>query len=347
VERVLVICMGGIGNMVMLTPALKMLAGRWPEASFSFLLRQCGSRDVVEKHPQLGGIVETCNSVRETAASIAAVKAMRPDLVFSTTGTNPLKCGLVGLVSGARWRLGESFLSGRLLYNVRVPFDKDKHEVAANADIARAVVPDAGSGACTVWTDFADTEAARARMSSFGSAGGVVGMHLGSGPEMAYKRWPVERFVQVAQAMVKRCGAQVVIFGGPAERDIARSAARDAGESVMSVAGELSIRQSYEAMKLCRLFISNDSGPMHLAAAAGCPVVALFGPTFPARTGPWGEEHVVVSDTDGCSACYRYKPVRCTHRDCMMRISVERVIAVAAAQWEECKPRGKENDVPG
>jgi ADP-heptose:LPS heptosyltransferase len=325
IKDILFISMGGIGNMVMLTPAIQLVSSHWPGARLHFLLGPFGSRAVVELHPRCAAIIETPPDLSHFTAAVNQCRRHKPGLVFPATGTNPLKCGLIGLLCGSPVRLGEHFGAGRFLYTHQIPFDPALNETRANILLAQHITGATDSPPPAVWSSPDDTTAAMEIFSSIPRSGRYIGLHAGAGEAMQYKRWPPERFTELARRIIRHTGHQVLVFGGQSEAGMARSLAGEIGDGATCLAGRLSVRQSYEAMKRCALFISSDSGPMHLAAAAGCRIVALFGPTDPSRSGPWGSGHTILRGTCDKGPCYRGKKITCPDFSCMSGISVAQV----------------------
>jgi len=111
----------------------------------------------------------------------------------------------------------------------------------------------------------------------------------------ASKAWPAERYAALIRRLAPAVGAPVVITGGPSEAAAGEALAEAAGiPGVVSLAGVLSLAQALCLYRRAALMVSGDSGPMHAAAALGTTVVALFGPTWPQCTGPWGPGHRIV-----------------------------------------------------
>jgi heptosyltransferase II len=143
------------------------------------------------------------------------------------------------------------------------------------------------------------------------------------------KRWPVEKFIETIQAVQQRAVCNWIIFGGPGDVRLAYEIERalDDGSSIFNRAGQTSLRELMAAMKLCRVLLTNDTGPMHVAAALGTPVVVPFGSTSPELTGPGApgdaRHHLIKSDAP-CSPCFLRKcPIDFR---CMNGITVERVV---------------------
>ncbi len=143
----------------------------------------------------------------------------------------------------------------------------------------------------------------------------LIGLHPGAsfGPA---KRWMPERFAALADRLIGALNADVLIFGSPAERPLAEEIARTMQHTPTLAAGETSLRQLLALMAQCRLIVTNDSGPMHLAAALGVPLVAIFGSTDERATGPVGARVRIVKHRVACSPCgLRECPIdfRCMH----------------------------------
>lgn len=160
---------------------------------------------------------------------------------------------------------------------------------------------------------------------------------IGLSPGAAYgtaKRWLPERFAESAYDMAKERGASIVIFGAPGERPLCESVAaqiRALGPSAYNVAGQTTLRAFIEMTAACSLFVTNDSGGMHIASALGVPTIAVFGATDHTATGPTGPLTEIVREPVECSPCLlRECPI--DHR-CMTRVTSRRVTQAALALW--------------
>ncbi len=171
----------------------------------------------------------------------------------------------------------------------------------------------------------------------FGLARDGAAPWFGLNPGAEYgpaKRWPTDRFAAAAVALQKETNCRWLIFGGPADKVLAEKVTteiRFAGsgpDCVLNLAGKTSLRELTAALKLCRLLLTNDSGPMHLAAAIGTPVVAIFGSTSPELTGPGIPPGIeVVRNPPLCAPCFRREcPIDLR---CMNDISIGQVVEAA------------------
>ena len=153
------------------------------------------------------------------------------------------------------------------------------------------------------------------------------------GSNLQSKLWPEDRFVAAGHALIERFGIWPVVVGGPEDTELADRLVRAWGRGV-SAAGALPVRQSAALLERCRLFVGNDTGTMHLAAACDVPCVALFSARdVPGKWEPMGEGHRVLRKQVPCAGCML---VRCDAKDrlCMRLISVDEVVAAASALLE-------------
>jgi len=165
---------------------------------------------------------------------------------------------------------------------------------------------------------------------------GLEGPAIGISPGAAYgdaKRWLPERFAETAISLRARANS-FLVFGAPSERNLCEAVTRDltsAGLAARTLAGETTLAQFIDLAAACRLFLTNDSGAMHVASALGVPTVAVFGATDDAATGPTGPLARVVYQHVECSPCLlRDCPI--DHR-CMTRVTAEHVATVALELW--------------
>lgn len=121
------------------------------------------------------------------------------------------------------------------------------------------------------------------------------------GAQWLSKRWPPERFAELARRVRERVGAPVLLVGSPGERALCATISEASSGAAINLAGRTSLRQLAALMRLASVVITNDSGPMHIASAQGVPLVALFGPTDPNRTGPWRRLDDVIRSTSAPS----------------------------------------------
>ena len=161
------------------------------------------------------------------------------------------------------------------------------------------------------------------------------------------KRWPVESFAALVRQMVEAYpGFGFAVLGGDEDRTLGAAVSQAASKRCLDLTGQLSLPEMVEWIRLCRLMVTNDTGPMHVAAALGRPVVGLFGPTEPRRTGPYGQLQNVLQLDLPCvpclkSRCRYFKPLECLRAlpPATVFSAVDRLLSRASA--ESAHPRAQ------
>lgn len=252
-----------------------------------------------------------------------------------------IRSQLILAASGAARLAGFASGGGGPLLDVALPFEPRRHTgdnarrlVAATLDVPQRVRP----AALEVPAD-ARTRALELLTTAVGP---LVGVHASGG--RAIKQWPPERFGEVARGLAESRGATVVLTGSASDRPLVDATRRAIGSArVVDLCGSLDLLTLAAVLEKLDVYISGDTGPMHLAAAVGTPVVGIFGPSDPARYAPGGSRHRVVRVDLPCSPCNRIRqpPARCAGHtpDCLQGIDVERVSAAALSVLDAAAPR--------
>jgi ADP-heptose:LPS heptosyltransferase len=238
-------------------------------------------------------------------------------------------------LSGARLRVGYTSGGGGALLSTRAEYDPTRH-VSDNA--RRLVALAAGSGTIAPQdAHFPRIEPTPAHVSRMTDALGpvtrpLIGIHVSGGRES--KQWHPSRFAEVARAMASLTEGTIVLTGGASDRPLVTVVARQLDDiDVRDLVGTLDLPETAALLGSLDLFITGDTGPMHLAGAMGTPVVALFGPSDPTRYGPRARIERILRIQLACSPCgqVRMPPERCRGHvpDCMDGIAVDTVVAAA------------------
>jgi ADP-heptose:LPS heptosyltransferase len=342
-RHILLLPVGGIGNVILFTPVVSLLRKRYPEARIVVVLRSRGGAEVLRGFPNSDVLEFNFGSMWETIRFVRRHRLPRFDLAVNCEtfygAFLAALCRSRHIVSFT-YSFGVTAQSDFLAHRSR-NVDHAKHEVLQYFDLYRLIHPTTDRLDEGTFVQIGEEAArfARGRLAKCKEKGGfLVGMHVGSLPEVPEKRWPVERFAELATRLWRSDGAAVLLVGGKGEEPVVsrfRAAiARDV--PLLDFAGKTSLKETGALIRECNLFVSNDSGPMHIAAAVGTPTVGIFGPTNPLKNRPWTREtpSEVVRLELACSPCYRAFSgfVRCTNRihlECLEGISVDRVYAAA------------------
>jgi len=319
IERIVVRAPNWIGDVVLSLGAVRDLRRNFPAARIEMLAR-----------PWVSALYE----------AVAEVDAVRP-----SAGIRADARSLRGAFDAAVL-LPNSFASALPVWQANIPHRWGYATDLRGPLLTRAGrVPDAVRGRSQVYyyramlaavglTVSATPDASLACPPEWGSHGDALlggdGPWIGLNPGAFYgtaKRWIPERYAAVGDTLARRTGSRVAIVGGAAERVLGQSIAAAMLEPARVLCGETSLADLTGVLSRLRVLVTNDSGPMHLAAALGVPVVAIFGPTDERETGPVGDAHRIVREPVHCSPC-KLRECPIDHR-CMTRIGIDRVVAEA------------------
>jgi heptosyltransferase II len=337
-SRILVRAANWLGDAVMSLPALRALRERFPGAFIAVQARPWVA-DLYARERFLDCLIPyaSARGASDWGGKWRAAQALRAEhFDCALLLPNSLDSALVAWLAGIPRRIGYNRDRRRLLLTDAIqppmPGEIPRHErfyylellrrsgIVSGAPVSDAIHLDCGDPA---------RQAGEARFQEFGLAAPVIGVSPGAAYGGA-KRWLPERFAETASRLAASLGASVAVFGSKDERAIAEAVAEQLRAShilVRNSAGETTLREFIDLAAACRVFITNDSGAMHLAAALGVPTVAVFGATDHEGTGPTGPLVKVVREPVECSPCLlRECPI--DHR-CMTRVSVGRVAQAA------------------
>jgi lipopolysaccharide heptosyltransferase II len=329
-QRICIIKPSALGDVAQTLPLLPVLQWRFPQASIAWVINRELS-DLVAGHPDLDEVIpfDRHGGWREFWRLLRTLRSRRFDLVFDLQGL--LRTGLMTRATGARWRVGlQTAREGaHLACNMTIP------------DTSRAVPAHERNWRVAEWLGLgemprlalvATTDADRAWVQGQLTAlpRPVIGIHPGAKWET--KRWPVEKFADVALRAMRTHGGSVVVVGGSGDVALGERIVQpitDAGFSAVNLAGRTSLQQLAGLLRSVSLLVSNDSGPLHLAAELGTPVVGVYTCTSPEISGPAGVGHELVATQVACAAGYHKV---CPHRGdrhlaCFEDLATDRVAA--------------------
>jgi lipopolysaccharide heptosyltransferase II len=337
VERILAVKLVAIGDLVLLLPSLKALRERFPDGYIA-LLTNPRVKEVVEGLPFVDEIIyyDVFNAHRGLKGFFyiqTLLKEKSFDLVVEFDQRYRVT-SLLAFLSGAPLHAGFSVpKQGRKgLMDIRVPYDKEKHEMESFLDIVRALGAKVQKPELVpIPHSLANEKKVENFISSHGLAGGkIVILHTVTSPLATERRWEKEKFAHLADYLLER-GVKVVFTGSPLDLSyIKEIVALMKGKPVIA-AGELSLKEFSVLAARSSLVVSVDTGALHIAAASGSPVIGLYGPSDPRKWSPYGEKHTFIYKNFPCSPCniplYGKTP-DCKDPRCMKEIEVEEVIKV-------------------
>ncbi len=351
-RRILVVKLADLGDVITSGPALRALRTTFPHARIVALVT-AATAPVLAGSPNVDGVLtfdkfaydRPLNALHPANLRAAArlaweLRRQRFDTVVIlhhlTTRWGALKYAALAFATGARRRVGLDNGRGWFLTH-RVADDGfgARHEVEYALGVVGLLGAHTDDPRLEVPISPADAAYAREVLGADGP-GPRIAIHPGSGGWSLARRWEPAGFAAVADALAERYGARIVLVGtvdDPVDR-----VAGEMRTKPLNLAGRTTIGQLAAVLQRCDLFIGADSGVMHVAAAAGTPTVAIFGPTNPWAWGPWlpPERYRIVRSAPLCSPCAYTDtglgtPQGCPERTCMRMVTVAQVSAAAEA----------------
>jgi lipopolysaccharide heptosyltransferase II len=328
-RRVLVVRLGAIGDVVNALAFASALKQHAPATEIGWVVHPLAA-PLVTGHPALDRVhVLERGSLRRWLALVGELRRARYDLAVDLQRI--AKSALLARASGASRVLGFDRARSKelawLWTRERIPAgDRGAHMLEQYLEFARHLGVPARAPLRQLPRDPAAEACAARWLEELGGPPLVVNV----GATKPANRWPPERFGELARALARELGAPVCLTGGPADREAASRAREAAGPGLLDLVGRTSLPELVALLARARLWIGCDTGPMHIAAACGTPVVALFGAADERRTGPYGPGHRVVRTTPPCAPCNRRRCPLPRHV-CMEDLSVEQVLSAARA----------------
>lgn len=326
--KVLIVKLSSIGDVVHTLPALESLSrgfrNKGIKARIDWLVEEAAS-SALEGHPLINELIVVKrgwgkNFLANWKAA-GALKAREYDLVLDFQGL--LKSGIWVYLSKGKKRVGFSNARelSHLAYNEKLPaYDIEQHAIDRYLSLAASVGGDRGEAVFRLDAEKA-VESVKKKLKAKGVDGPFFVMVTRG--RWATKLWKDDRFIELAKRVIEKKNLRVVLAGSPSDKDGLGAMAAAIGKGAVNMAGETDLKELFALFRLGKFAVTVDSGPMHIAAASGTRTVALFGPTAPWRTGPYGPGHIIVRKGLACSPCFKRK---CASPRCMEEITVNDVM---------------------
>lgn len=333
-KKILIIRTDRIGDVILTTPVIKALRESYPESFIAMMVSPI-AKDIVEGNPYLNEVIVYDKKGKHRGIFgflkfVADLKRKHFDLCLNFHTKK--RTNLISFLAAIKERVGFdnnkfSFLLTSRLEDTRI--EGKKHEAEYCLDVLKAVGINL-SEAKELFMPLKDSSEKWAekalRENNLKSTDTLVAIHPDA--SCPSKRWPIERFAQLCNKLIEEKGFKVAIIGGQKDSYIVRMVKRYLRHTVIDFSGETSVSQLASFLKRCKLLISNDSGPVHIAASVGTPVIAIFGRNqaglSPERWRPLGEKDIILHRDVGCKVCLAHN---CTLGFvCLSAISVRDVL---------------------
>jgi heptosyltransferase-2 len=337
-QRILVRSTNWIGDAVMTTPALAAIRQAFPQSEITILANPLVSQ-LFLYHPWVDHVITFDRNgehkgVKGRLRLAAQLKKKQFDLALILP--NSFDSALIPWLARIPERLGKKSDGRGWLLTDTCRGDATvsaQHEIDYYLNLmAEFGIKSTGNTPQLFTTAEEDIEAEKLLLENGITQGiSLLGINAGASYGSA-KRWYPERFASVASQLSARWGICPVLFGGPGEQDIVADIEASLSGNCINLVGKTSVRQLMALIKRCSFFVTNDSGPMHIAAAFNVPLVAIFGPTDHLGTAPFSERAVIIRKAVDCAPC-KLRNCPTDHR-CMTEVTAEDVFHAAVSLKE-------------
>jgi len=316
--RVLAICPIGIGNLLLLLPAIQHLKNNVLGSQVTLLALKSGIESVARRFDFIDTVVSVnANQTMGLAAKLGVLQSLRGNFnaSFSFFPSNRLEYNLLPFLAFIPRRYAFRYAAfgcrtGSFLNTRCVAVSAKDHDLIQNFRLLEMLGLPLPESPALVPLPLRNEEIAFAgEVTRNGNPGDlpIIGLHPGSSAEhgMDRKRWPVSAFAELAGRILAERKVRFFVFGGPEEEPLKEACARAIGPSALAVRTR-TLFETAALIQRCYRFISNDSGLMHVAACVDVPVCGVFGPTDDLRTAPFGPGHRVIRGSEACSPCWTH-----------------------------------------
>ena len=333
VRRLLLIKPSSLGDIVHAMPTLAALRARFPHAEVTWLVKGQWAPLVTA----IRGVDHVCAmgpGLSGWMKRIPDLRAARFDLVVDLQGL--FRSGAMAWLSGCGRRIG--FANGRegspLVYTQRVEVPEGPvHAVDRYLLLAEALGAERPAQPRFEFADRPqDREAVETMLARSAISASSPWIAINASARWETKRWPPQHFAEAADRLSREQGCPIVFIGGAAERPDTQAVLAVMRTKAVDLTGQTPVGLLPSLLRQAAVLITNDSGPMHIAAAVGTPVVALFGPTDPRKTGPYGKGHLVLSHPVECSPCFSRDCARAMKLECLLEVKPDQVVHAVQQQ---------------
>jgi heptosyltransferase-1 len=330
-EKILIIKPSSLGDIIHALPVAAAIKAALPDGRIDWVAGK-GYGEILEGNPAINRIITFDRGMLggkgragRLSDFVRELRGERYDIVIDLMGL--LRSALMAFACRADRRIGFAnaregapwFYTEKVAVPAAVTHAVDRYMlVLSNMGIKPVGVT--GFGIRIDEKDFAQADGL---LKGIGIGPGEPFIAIAPSARWTTKRWPAEKFIKLAGRLQAEKGVKCVFLGSSEDSAILAGHGRDTSVADSALFGSTSLKGLAAILKKARLLVTNDSGPMHVAAAVGTPVVALFGPTDPARTGPYGRGHAVMTSGASCAPCFKRD---CDTIKCLGDIGVDEVL---------------------
>lgn len=337
VKKILFIKIFGFGNIILSLPAVNAIKKKYPKAKICYLT-DLVNKDILEGHPLIDRVVYYKSKLKgiiyNTIKLLLYLRKQKFDIIFDFEQFCRIS-SIISYLSGTKLKIGFNTKGqGRgHLYDIKVRCNNNQHVVKTFCDISKAV------GIKSIDTNLVKLHFSNEdkkfinqflQKNKLKNNTKLVGIHAGSGINVLGKRWDKKNFAQLADYLIKRYKVKIYFTGSKAEDNLIKNIIKLMKEKgSINAINLFTIKQLAYLVSKSDLFISNCTGPLHLASMMNTPIIGFYGPSTPLWYGPLSKKKIVLYKNMKCSPCmtnYNEKSTKCKHFKCMKMIKLQEVI---------------------
>lgn len=338
--NILIVKLSAIGDVIHTLPALNAIRKHYPDAHIAWLVEE-DAASIVDGHEALDRIIVSkrkrwirslrsasfLSTIKEIYNFIKVLRDTYYDMILDFQAL--LKSGILIALARSRRKIGfgkglEHMEYSYFFLNERIPaVNMEIHALSRGMMLIEALGIPSNEIEYKLPVSNNDRKRVDGLIMQYGMKGARLLIAVNPIAKWETKLWQNEKFARLADAIIDEYDAEIIFTGGTEDRSMIQNIMSAMKGRALNLAGHTTLKMLAAVYEKTALVISTDTGPMHLAAAVGTPVVALFGPTAPWRTGPYGSGHKVVRVDSECSPCYKRG---CETIDCMHQITVDQVM---------------------
>ncbi len=330
-KRILLIELAGIGDAVLSMPAIRNLRRNYPHSTLYYLTFSEPAQ-VINGCPYLDDIYVLSKKKRYIFTNLSIAKKLRDwhpqvavNLYQHYTLKGTLNCFFLLKYINPSITVGRNTDGKGFFYDIKIEdtLDTQRHDVEYKLDLLRALGCKIEDKHLELWPGQDDIDRVSEFLNnrSISESDFLIGINPGA--HRLTHRWSWENFAQVADILIDRFKAKIIITGSKEESLLGKLIVKKVRRSIIDTVGVFTLTQLLALIKRCNLFITNDTGPMHIANALRIPMVAIMGPGG-LKTAPYQRENcIIVRKEVSCSPCYKFK---CKDLRCLKGVTVEEVI---------------------
>jgi len=322
INNILIYASMGIGDVILFTPTMNAIRKFFSKANITLLTNRNDSWIELLKNSKLVNKIILFERGFNPFKKIQLLKEIRKnniDLLINGFWTDDFYLIIISVVCNIPFRAGycrsDNWKSKYdFLYNIKINFGNE-HEIDRGLKFIHALgIKESYINKKPLINIDEKDELFSQRViknNNLDEMDLIIGIHPGASLHQKWKRWDVDNFSKLSEMLIRNYDAKIIVFGSIDEIPLAESIKKyvnnnnNNNNNIIDVTGKTSIKEAAALIKRCNLFVCNDSGLMHISAAVETPVIAIYGPTDPRRTAPYGESHIIVRKDLPCSPCFK------------------------------------------